>query len=397
MRQIFEKDTHMGHGFLAHQLFVHIRLKSQLLHVFVLANFHKALAPLVVLVPEILQDAQHPKHFAVQAHELLAGLLQQGRVVVDDGLVHRMRGDAATEHGVVNAFARCGCHHASGITGEHHIAAVFPARQGLKRNRRTFAAQGFQVRQATQLAQAPNGRAERIALVGAARANAHGVAVREDPAVKIRRKQAVVVHVAAVRVVAGVALRGLDDLVVCEHVFGFLVALDGLARHFGLGTISPDHVAGAHADRRVVFVFASGRVMHPGHAVGVFGDLVKHSPYAPRAVGLRPRAQPLIEFVTVDHAHKAVFNRNIHFFVRGRNHARTTRFGHQQVIRDMEVFDQARRNRAAAGLGAALPVQQQHRAALLRQVIGSGCSGGATADNDDVIFLGLHSVAPCQR
>ena len=195
---------------------------------------------------------------------------------------------------------------------------------------------------------------------------------------------------------AGVTLRGFDDLVVREHVFGFLVALDGLARHLGLGAVGTDHVTGTHADRRVVFVFAAGRVMHAGHTVGVFGDLVKHRPYALRAMGLRPRAQPLIELVAIDHAHKAVFNRNIDLFVGGRDHARAPRLGHQQVVRDLEVFDQARRNRAAAWLGAALAIQQQHRAALLRQVIGSGCAGGATADNDDVIFLGLHSVAPCQ-
>ena len=333
----------------------------------------------------------------MQAHELLARLFQQRRVVVDDGLVHRVRGNTATKHGVVNAFARCRGHHTRRITGQHHIAAVFPARQRLERNRCAFTAQGLQVRQTPQFAQAADSGTQGIALVSAARADAHGVAVGEDPAVKIRRERAVVIDVAAVRVVAGVVLWGLDDLVVREHVFGFLVALDGLARHLGLGAIGADHIAGTHADRRMVFVFTGWRVVHTGHAVGVFGDLVKDRTHALCAIGLGPRAQPLVKLVAVDHADKAVFNGDINFFVRGRNHARTTRLGHQQVVRDLEVFDQARRDRAAAGLGAALAVQQQHRAAFLRQVIGSGCAGGTTADNDDVIFLGLHSVAPCQR
>ena len=253
------------------------------------------------------------------------------------------------------------------------------------------------MRQTPQFAQAADSRTQGIALVSAAGADAHGVAVGEDPAVKIRRERAVVIDVAAVRIMAGVTLRGFDNLVVSEHVFSFLVALDGLARHLGLGAIGADHIAGTHANWCMVFVFASGRVVHTGDAVGVFGDLVKDGTHSLRAIGLRPRAQPLVELVAVDHADKAIFNRNIDFFIRGRNHARATRLGHQQMVGDLKVFDQARRNGAAAGLGAALAVQQQHGAAFLRQVIGSGCAGGTTADNDDVIFLGLHSVAPCQR
>lgn len=42
-----KKNTDMGHGFFANQFFVHVGLKSQGLHIFVLADFDKLLSTLI--------------------------------------------------------------------------------------------------------------------------------------------------------------------------------------------------------------------------------------------------------------------------------------------------------------------------------------------------------------
>lgn len=136
--------------------------------------------------------------------------------------------------------------------------------------------------------------------------------------------------------------------------------------------------------------------MHAGHSISVLGDLVKNSTHTLRAMGLRTCAQPFIEFIAVDHAHKAIFYGDVHLLVLGRDHARTACLGHQQVVRDVKVLDQARGDGTAARLGSALAVQQQNCAALQCQVVGSGGASGTAADNDDVIFLGLHGAAPCE-
>ena len=69
--------------------------------------------------------------------------------------------------GSKNAFARRRRHHACGVTGQHHIAAVVPARQWFHRDRGAFAAQGFCALQTRALAQAAHGGAQREALVRA--------------------------------------------------------------------------------------------------------------------------------------------------------------------------------------------------------------------------------------
>ena len=78
-----------------------------------------------------------------------------------------------------------------------------------------------------------DGMAQRKAFVGAAGANAQGIAMGKDPAVKIRRQLALVIHIAAAGVIAGgLDRRGFDDLMVSEHILGVCGAIDlSLAGH----------------------------------------------------------------------------------------------------------------------------------------------------------------------
>ena len=74
---------------------------------------------------------------------------------------------------------------------------------------------------------------------------------------------------------------------------------------------------------------------------------------------------------------------------RRRDHARARRARDQQVRRDLEVGDQARRDRAAARLDAPGAVEQQHAVAALRQLVGGGGAGRTAADDDGVVgFVG---------
>ena len=62
---------------------------------------------------------------------------------VREELVDGFGGEAATEHGVVDALARGRRDDTSGIAGEYHVAAIVPALERLKRDRRAFAADGL--------------------------------------------------------------------------------------------------------------------------------------------------------------------------------------------------------------------------------------------------------------
>ena len=110
--------------------------------------------------------------------------------------------------------------------------------------------------------QTRRGAAQRIAFVGAAHAHAHGLAVRKHPAIKIRRDFALVVDIATRRVVTWLPHRRLDDLVIGEHVFGFVRIRNGLARHFRPCAIGPHHHAGADPHG---FGVLAGRVFFGGH------------------------------------------------------------------------------------------------------------------------------------
>ena len=104
--------------------------------------------------------------------------------------------------------------------------------------------------------------------------------------------------------------------------------------------------------------------------------------------------QPFVKLVTVDHANETTFTRDIHFFVRRRHHAGRTCFGHQQFIGNLEIFDQARRNRPAARLDAALAVQQQHAVSVLGQIVCGGRTRRATTHHHHVIGIIFHTSSP---
>ena len=65
MSKILKEDTHVRQRLGSHQLLLHIRIESELLHVLVGANSHKALAAVVARIPEALHNVEHPEHLAV--------------------------------------------------------------------------------------------------------------------------------------------------------------------------------------------------------------------------------------------------------------------------------------------------------------------------------------------
>ncbi len=302
-------------------------------------------------------------------------------------------------HGVVNAFTRRGGDHPCSVADHHHIAAVVPLGQGLERDGRAFAAQSGRIGETRDGAQTRRGTAQGIALVGAAHAHAHGLAVRKHPAIKVGRDLALVIHVAARRVVAGLAHGRLDDLVVREHILGFVRIGDGLARHFRARAVGPHHHAGRHLDRLRMFsgsvFFGRDRgVVHPQLTAVVVLQLVKNRLATHRTRLGGAVAQILVELVAVHHADKAVVDGNIDLVVGGRDHAGTTHLGHQQVVGDVEVLDQARRDRAAAGFGAALAVEQQHAPALAHQIVCGGRARRPSAHHHKVVIGLVHEPDP---
>ena len=77
----------------------------------------------------------------------------------------------------------------------------------------------------------------------------------------------------------------------------------------------------------------------------------------------RAVAQEGVEVLAVDHADEAVVDRDVDVARGGRDHAGAGDPGDDLVVGDGEVGDQPRRDRAAAGLDAAGPVEQRHRVA----------------------------------
>ena len=85
--------------------------------------------------------------------------------------------------------------------------------------------------QAGGFTQAAHGIAQRKAFVSAAGAHAHGVAVGEHPAIKVRRQMTLVPHITALWVITRLALRCGQNLVVSKHQFGSMGIGNGLASH----------------------------------------------------------------------------------------------------------------------------------------------------------------------
>ena len=248
-------------------------------------------------------------------HELLARQLERAGVARHQQLVHRAGRQLATQHGVVNAFAGGRSHYAGCVTGQHHITPVVPAGQGLHGNRRAFAAQGFGVLQAGGFTQGTHGAAQGKALVGAAGADAQGVAVREDPAVKIRRQGALVKNIAARAVIAGrLDLGGAHDLVVRKHVTRALCTGHRLPGYFRSRTVCADHTACPHRCRHTfaAHVAFTRHVVHDAGAVGVAAQAFKAADPAHRTAGGSALTQPFVKGVAVDHADKAVVDGDVH-------------------------------------------------------------------------------------
>jgi hypothetical protein len=93
---------------------------------------------------------------------------------------------------------------------------------------------------------------------------------------------------------------------------------------------------------------------------------------------LRADAQELVEMLPVDHADEAVLDRDVDAPPGGGDHARGGDLGDELIFGDVEIADQARRDRAAAGLDPARAVDQRHLVPRPGEVFGSGCTGGAT-------------------
>ena len=145
--------------------------------------------------------------------------------------------------------------------------------------------------------------------------------------------------------------------------------------------------------RRVPFGRDRG-VVHPQLAAVVVLQLVKNRLATHRTRLGGAIAQILVELVAVHHAHKAIVDGDVDLVVGGRNHAGATHLGHQQVIGDVKVLDQARRYRTATGFGAALTVQQQNTPALTHQIV---CSGGArrpSAHHHKIKIGSVHEFDP---
>ena len=70
MGEIFEEHADVGHRALPNELLVHVRLPGETLHVGVSTHFDETLAPLIVDVPETLQQPEDPEHPPMSAHEV---------------------------------------------------------------------------------------------------------------------------------------------------------------------------------------------------------------------------------------------------------------------------------------------------------------------------------------
>ena len=216
----------------------------------------------------------------------------------------------------------------------------------------------------------------------------------EHPAVKVGRQGAAVIHIAALGVVGARGLRGRNDLVVGEHIACFFCTFHTLAGDFRAGAVGAHNQARSNAGF-VRLVFGRARLkMHAGHAIGVTAHAVKGAALAHCAMAGGALAQPLVKGVAVDHAHKAIFNRDVDAVVAGRNHARAACTCHQQVVWDFKVFDQARGNGAAAWLDASAAIEQEHAPALLGQIVCRGGARWAAANDHRVEVVCCHGCCP---
>jgi hypothetical protein len=123
-------------------------------------------------------------------------------------------------------------------------------------------------------------------------------------------------------------------------------------------------------------------------AFRVPGNALEGSGPAQGTARLCPLPQPLVELAPVDHADKAVLDRDVHPPVGGRHHACRGSVGNQQRLRNLEVLDQPWRYGAPAWLHPPAAVQEQHGSAEAREVIRGRGPGRAAAHHHHVKCLG---------
>ena len=213
----------------------------------------------------------------------------------------------------------------------------------------------------------------------------------KNPAVKIRRQLALIKHITArIVVIRRLDGWGANDLVVGKNALGVAGARHGLAGDFRACAVCANDAAGADSGgvntrvaARLLRVLARFKVHH-GHAVRVALNAIKGANTAHRTAGCGTFAQPFVKLFPVDHADKAVVDGNVHLVVAGRDHSRRRGACDQQLVGNGKVLDQPRRNRTTARLHAARAVKQQHRPPTPRQVVRSGRTGWAAADNHHI-------------
>ena len=98
--------------------------------------------------------------------------------------------------------------------------------------------------------------------------------------------------------------------------------------------------------------------MHDGFSRGVALE-APEQPGPPPGPGLRgARSQPFVEHIAIDHADKTAVDRHIDLLVRRRHHTRGVDARHQQMVGNIEIPDQPRRDRAAAWFYAPGAIEQ---------------------------------------
>ena len=166
------------------------------------------------------------------------------------------------------------------------------------------------------------------------------------------------------------------------------------ARHLGppdtrLGPVGADHqprVQRAFLGRRLVTIDHRDVALCPL-------DPQERADLVIRARLDRAVAQERIEILAVDHADEPVLDRDIDLPPGGGDHPRGVNLGQKLRVTDVEVFHQARRNRAATGLDPPLPVKQHDGMTGPCKILGGGRTRRASAHDDDVI----HCYSPGTR
>ena len=215
----------------------------------------------------------------------------------------------------------------------------------------------------------------------------------KDPSIKIRGQGAAVIHITAIGIVVGIGRGGFHDLMVGKDVFGLFCTFNGLFGHLRLGTIGTNHKARTHTVHLRLPLAVANLKMDTAHTIHVLGHALKGALLTVCTMALSTLAQPLVKLIAVDHSDKPTVDGDIDAVVFGRDHSGFARLRHQQVVWDLKVFDQARRNRATTGLDSPQAVKHQDPMPFLRQIIGCGCSRRPSPDHHHVIVC-IHLNIP---